>query len=73
LWLLEKGAACLWPAFLLREGLMLEFAVFQLPDLTESIITVAWIAGGAVALLLVWEIATFAAYVMGVGDRHRQD
>jgi hypothetical protein len=52
---------------------MLEFAVFQLPDLTESIITVAWIAGGAVALLLVWEIATFAAYVMGVGDRHRQD
>jgi hypothetical protein len=50
---------------------LLQFNLLQLPDLTESFVTVAWIAVGAVALLVVWEVATFAAYVIGVGNRDR--
>jgi hypothetical protein len=53
------------------EGTLLQFNLLQLPDLTESFVTVAWIAVGAVALLVVWEVATFAAYVIGVGNRDR--
>lgn len=52
---------------------MLEFSLIQLPDLGDSAMAFAWIAGGAVALLLVWEVATFAAYMIGLGDRDRQD
>jgi hypothetical protein len=52
---------------------MLELSLIQLPDVSASVVTVAWIAGGALALLLIWEVATFAAYVIGVGDRDRHD
>jgi hypothetical protein len=55
------------------EGDMLELSLIQLPDVSASVVTVAWIAGGALALLLIWEVATFAAYVIGVGDRDRHD
>jgi hypothetical protein len=52
---------------------MLELSLIQLPDVGASAVMVAWIAGGALALLLIWEVATFAAYVIGVGDRDRHD
>ena len=52
---------------------MLELSLIQLPDVSASVVTVAWIACGALALLLIWEVATFAAYVIGVGDRDRHD
>jgi hypothetical protein len=50
----------------------MEFGIFQLPEVSDSLMTVVWLIVGAAALLVVWEVATFAAYIFGVADRRRR-
>jgi len=48
---------------------MIDSALLQLPAIPADLVTVAWLAAGAIVLLIVWEFATFIAYVLGLRDR----
>ncbi len=52
------------------EYAMLQGGSFSLA-LPFELSSVAWVIVGAVVLLVVWEFATFLAYMAGLADRRR--
>ncbi|MCI0432030.1 MAG: hypothetical protein L0271_00070 [Gemmatimonadetes bacterium] len=51
---------------------MIELRMLQIPAIPIDLAAVAWAAAGLIGLLVLWEFATFLAYMLGLRQQERR-